>query len=179
MAVAIAKWLVLATGFCRWKRVQSAIGKLRWLARPHACLSLVMAGPCAHSWWGPRFLPHTPLAILRNFASVLAISFQVTRITTTTSFVALRFVACRNLLALNLWGILFLLMRLGNVKICLGVCFVRRNVSFGWFCSKVMTRLCAELSALCQAFRWAVNRGWKHPCLVVVSLGKAIASQGA
>ena len=37
----------------------------------------VMAGPCAHSLWGPRFLPHTTLAILRSLASVLALSFQV------------------------------------------------------------------------------------------------------
>ena len=67
MAVAVAKWLVLATGICTRKRVQSAIGKMRWLARPHDFLSPVLGGPIAHSLWGPRFLPHTPIATLRGF----------------------------------------------------------------------------------------------------------------
>ena len=78
MAVAVAKWLGRpdsATGFCTRKRVQSALGKLRWLARPHACLSPVMARPCAHSLWGPRF--HTPIAVFRSLALVLALSFKV------------------------------------------------------------------------------------------------------
>ena len=103
MTVAVAKWLVLATGFCIRKRVESAIRKLRWLARPHTpcvfrfisppslravfllstvlcpcCavgfLSPVLAGPCAHSLWGPRFLPHTLIAILRSLALVLALA---------------------------------------------------------------------------------------------------------
>ena len=74
MATAVAKWLVLATGVCTGKMVQSAIGKMRWLARPHAFLSLVMVGPCAHSLRGARFLPHTPLAMLRSLASVLVLS---------------------------------------------------------------------------------------------------------
>ena len=70
MAMAVAKWLILATGFCTRKRIQSAVGKLNWIARPHASLSSVLAGPCAHSLWGPRFLPHTFIAILRSLASV-------------------------------------------------------------------------------------------------------------
>ena len=76
LEVAVAKWLVLSVGHCTRKRVQSAIGKIRWLARPHPCLSPVSAGPCAHTLWGPSFLPHTPIAILRNLASVLALSFK-------------------------------------------------------------------------------------------------------
>ena len=77
MVVAVAKWLVLATGFCARKRVQSATRKLKRLARPHACLSLVLAGRCAHSLWGPGVFRHTPTAILRSLASVLALSFKV------------------------------------------------------------------------------------------------------
>ena len=77
MVVAAAKWFLLATGFCTRQRIQSAIGEIRWLGRPHACLSPVLAGPCAHSLWGPRFLPHTPIVILRSLASVLALSFNV------------------------------------------------------------------------------------------------------
>ena len=66
MVVAVAKRLVLATGFCTGKRIQRAVGKLRWWARPHALVSPVLAGPCTHSLWGPRFPPHTPIAILRS-----------------------------------------------------------------------------------------------------------------
>ena len=40
------------------------------------------------------------------------------------------------------------------------------GVRFGWFGLEVMTRMLAELSALCQAVRWEVHRGWKHLCLV-------------
>mmetsp|Transcript_16530 Transcript_16530/g.29444 ORF Transcript_16530/g.29444 Transcript_16530/m.29444 type:complete len:269 (+) Transcript_16530:6939-7745(+) len=75
LSVVLAKWLVLARSFCTRKRVQSAIGKLRWLARPHDFLSLVMAGLCAHVLWGPKYLPFTPVAMLSSPGSVLALSY--------------------------------------------------------------------------------------------------------
>ena len=39
MLVGLAKWLVLATGYCNSKGIQSAVGKFRWLARPHEYIS--------------------------------------------------------------------------------------------------------------------------------------------
>ena len=155
MAVVVAKWLVLATWVCTRKRVQSAIGNLRWLARPHAFSSPVMAGSCAHSLWGPRFLPQTPFAILKSLASVLAWSFNV-----------------RSPLASipphpsSLKNFVFVNAAEQYRKYAWGLYCKNEGVHFGWFGSECMTQICAELNALCQAVRWAVHRGWKHLCLV-------------
>ena len=73
MLVGLAKWLILATSYCTRKRVQSALSKFRWLARPHEYISPLLAGPCAHSIWGPKYLPHPPVALLRSPASVFGL----------------------------------------------------------------------------------------------------------
>ena len=155
MAVAVAKWLVLATGICTRKRVQSAIGKMRWLARPHAFLSPVLAGPIAHSLWGPRFLPHTPIAILRGLATVLALSFKV--------WSPLRSIPLQPG-SLSMFVFVDAARQYG--KYAWGMFCESEGVRFGWFGLEVMSQMCAELCALCQAVRWAVHRGWKRLCLV-------------
>ena len=64
MLVGLAKWLILATSYCTRKRIQSAVGKFRWLARPHEYISPLLAGPCAHTLRGPPYLSHTPIHLL-------------------------------------------------------------------------------------------------------------------
>ena len=67
LAVAVAKWLNLATGMGTRKRVQSAVGKFQWMARPHPFLSPLSSGPCAHYLWAP-------VAVLGSLASVLGLA---------------------------------------------------------------------------------------------------------
>ena len=76
LAVGVARWLNLATGMCTRKRVQSAVGKFRWMARPHPFLSPLLSGPCAHYLWGPVFSRYTPVAILRSLASALGLAVK-------------------------------------------------------------------------------------------------------
>ena len=138
MAVAKAKWLVLAIGFCTRKRMQSAMGKLRWLARPYACLSPVLVGACAHSLWGPRFLPHTPIVMLRRLASVLALSFKV--------WCPLPSIPPHPTLLSNF---VFVDAAKQYRKYACGDFRENEGVRFGWFGTEVMTQMCAELSGQC------------------------------
>ena len=72
VAGGLVKWLKLATQKCTRKRVRSAVGKLRWLGRPHTNFSPFLAGTIAHILWGPKYLNRTPMAILRGLACTLA-----------------------------------------------------------------------------------------------------------
>ena len=160
LAVGVAKWLNLATGMCTRKRVQSAVGKFRWMARPHPFLSPLLSGPCAHYLWGPVFSSHTPVAILRSLASVWGLAVKVwSLLATIPSFVW------------NLSRVLSVdaarqrrLYAGGLFVDCLGS-------QFEWCGGEVMTQMCAELWALCMGIRLAIHRGWKHLHLVGDNLG--------
>ena len=127
LAIGVAKWLKLATGHCTRKRVQRVVGKFRWLARPHDYISPLLAGPIAHTLWGPGYLPHTPLAILRSLGSVLALA--------ATWWTAISRVC--------FWDTAFFLMLLDNISLFVGAC-----IATGLVCVLVGVRMRSVLNVV-------------------------------
>ena len=170
LAIGVAKWLKLATGHCTRKRVQRVVGKFRWLARPHDYISPLLAGPIAHTLWGPGYLPHTPLAILRSLGSVLALA------ATGWSPVP------RTPVGVWFWDTTFFVDAARQYKsFCWGLFCDRIGVRFGWCKNEIRTQCCAELVALCEGVRVAVHRGWKHLNLVgdnTSALAQAVRIKG-
>ena len=163
MLVGLAKWLILATGYCTRKRIQSAVGKFRWLARPHEYISPLLAGPCAHSLWGPPYLSHTPIHLLRSLASVYALGLTGWSPEQTTHDFGFRWDQAVFVDAAKQRG-----------HYCYGLFGYGLGTRFGW-CSGsghtvggdgVKSQMGAELFGLCQGIRYAVHRGFKYLILI-------------
>ena len=151
LAMAVAKWLVLGTGMCTIKLLRSTLGKLRWLGMPHMLMSPFLAGVYAHTLWGPTYLQATPVAILRAFASVIALaatgwSPPVGKAPFVWSWE----------------GVLFVDAARQHGRFGYGLFGVSVGARFGWAGVGVLTQQCAELFALLAGVRLAANRGWHH-----------------